>query len=69
MQRSAALDGARIYRTLTTALFGLWVLFFWQVAVTAFEVPRVLLPAPSAIVASMLEQWATLAAATSCRRC
>ncbi len=60
VQRSAALDGARVYRTLTTALFGLWVLFFWQVGVTAFEVPRVLLPAPSAIVASMLGQWDTL---------
>ena len=60
VRRSAALDGSRIYRTLTTALFGLWVLFFWQVAVTAFEVPRVLLPAPSAIVASMLAQWSTL---------
>ena len=60
VQRSAALDGARIYRTLTAALFGMWVLFFWQVAVTAFEVPRVLLPAPSMIVASMLAQWQTL---------
>ncbi len=46
--------------TLTAALFGLWVLFFWQVGVTAFEVPRVLLPAPSAIVASMLAQSSTL---------
>ncbi len=60
VQRSAALDGARLYRTLTAALFGLWVLFFWQVAVTAFEVPRVLLPAPSMIVASMLVQWDAL---------
>jgi NitT/TauT family transport system permease protein len=60
VQRSAALEGWRLYRTLTAALFGLWVLFFWQVTVTAFEVPRVLLPAPSMIVASMLEQWDTL---------
>ena len=60
VQRSAALAGSRLYGTLTSALFGLWVLFFWQVGVTAFEVPRVLLPAPSAIVQSMLAQWDTL---------
>jgi NitT/TauT family transport system permease protein len=60
VQRSAALDGSRLYGTLTSALFGLWVLFFWQVGVTAFEVPRVLLPAPSAIVQSMLAQRDTL---------
>jgi NitT/TauT family transport system permease protein len=60
VQRSAALEGSRLYGTLTAALFGLWVLFFWQVGVTAFEVPRVLLPAPSAIVQSMLAQRDTL---------
>jgi len=60
VQRSAALTGSRLYGSLTSALFGLWVLFFWQVGVTAFEVPRVLLPAPSAIVQSMLAQWDTL---------
>jgi NitT/TauT family transport system permease protein len=60
VQRSAALEGSRLYGTLTAALFGLWVLFFWQVGVTAFEVPRVLLPAPSAIVESMLAQSSTL---------
>ena len=56
VQRCAALDGSRLYGTLTAALFGLWVLFFWQVGVTAFEVPRVLLPAPTAIVQSLLER-------------
>ena len=60
VQRVAALDGRRAYGSATAALFGLWVLFLWQVGVTAFDVPRVLLPAPSAIVASMLEQWDTL---------
>jgi NitT/TauT family transport system permease protein len=60
VQRSASLEGSRLYGTLTAALFGLWVLFFWQVGVTAFEVPRVLLPAPSAIVESMLAQSSTL---------
>jgi NitT/TauT family transport system permease protein len=60
VQRSAALDGTRLYGTLTAALFGLWVLFFWQVGVIAFGVPRVLLPAPAAIIQSMLAQWDTL---------
>lgn len=56
VQRCAALDGSRFYGPLTAALFGLWVLFFWQVGVTAFEVPRVLLPAPTAIVQSLVER-------------
>jgi len=60
VQRVAALDGRRAYGSATAALFGLWILYFWQVGVTTFDVPRVLLPAPSAIVASMFEQWATL---------
>jgi NitT/TauT family transport system permease protein len=56
----AALDGPRWAGPLTAALFGLWVLFFWQVGVTVFEVPRVLLPAPWAIVQSMADNTATL---------
>jgi len=39
----------------TAGLFGLWVLFFWEVLVRALEVPRVLLPAPSLILGSMAE--------------
>ncbi|MDE2396020.1 MAG: ABC transporter permease [Burkholderiales bacterium] len=60
VQRCAALEGGRWTGTLTAALFGLWVLFFWQVGVSAFQVPRVLLPSPSAIVASMAEHRALL---------
>jgi NitT/TauT family transport system permease protein len=33
----------------TPLLFGLWVLVFWQVLTQAFDVPQVLLPAPSLI--------------------
>jgi NitT/TauT family transport system permease protein len=33
----------------TPLLFGAWVLLFWQLGVEAFDVPRVLLPAPSVI--------------------
>ena len=56
----AALDAARIYGTLTAALFGLWVLYYWQLLVVAFDVPRVLLPPPSLIVQSMAEHGALL---------
>ena len=37
---------------LTAGLFGLWVVFFWEMLVRAPEVPRVLLPAPSLILSS-----------------
>jgi len=40
---------------LTAGLFGLWVLAFWEAGVRVFDVPRVLLPAPSAIAASLVE--------------
>jgi NitT/TauT family transport system permease protein len=61
IQRTAALQGtSRAVGLLTAALFGLWVVYFWQLLVTAFEVPRVLLPAPWLIVRSMAEHSATL---------
>ena len=55
IRRLAALDGHRLFAPLTAALFGLWVLYFWQLLVVAFEVPRVLLPAPWLIVLSLLD--------------
>ena len=61
VQRLAALDGQRWHGTATAALFGVWILYFWQVSVTLFDVPRVLLPAPLAIVQLMAERWDTLA--------
>ena len=61
IQRTAALGGsARIVGLCTAALFGLWVLYFWQLLVTAFEVPRVLLPAPWLIANALAEHSATL---------
>jgi NitT/TauT family transport system permease protein len=60
VKRCAAIEGPRWAGPLTAGLFGLWVLFFWQVGVTVFEVPRVLLPSPWAIVQSMGEHAATL---------
>jgi NitT/TauT family transport system permease protein len=61
VQQVAALDGKRWYGTATAALFGLWVVYFWQVAVTLFDVPRVLLPAPSFIGQMLVDRWDTLA--------
>jgi NitT/TauT family transport system permease protein len=55
IRRVAAIQGTRFDGVLTAGLFGLWVLYFWQLLVVAFEVPRVLLPAPSLIVQSLLD--------------
>ncbi|MES2879771.1 MAG: ABC transporter permease [Pseudomonadota bacterium] len=60
IRRMAALDGRRIYGLLTAALFGLWVIYFWQLLVVACEVPRVLLPPPSLIAQSIASHWPTL---------
>jgi NitT/TauT family transport system permease protein len=46
----------------TPLLFGLWVLLFWELLCAGFEVPRVLLPAPSLVWASLLAGWDTLLA-------
>jgi NitT/TauT family transport system permease protein len=61
VRQVAALDGHPAYGTLSAALFGLWVLVFWQLGVTLFNVPRVLLPAPSWIGQMLLDRWDTLA--------
>nr|MDP2190020.1 ABC transporter permease [Rhodoferax sp.] len=60
IRRLAALDGGRIYGMLTAALFGLWVVYFWQLLVLAFEVPKVLLPPPSLILQSIASHGPTL---------
>ena len=51
----AALDGRRRVGMVTAALFGIWIIYFWQVLVVAFEVPRVLLPPPGLILSAMGE--------------
>jgi NitT/TauT family transport system permease protein len=62
VRRLAALDerGA-VGRFGTPLLFGAWVLVFWQLLTQAFDVPRVLLPAPSLIWQSLLINFAVLA--------
>ena len=61
VQRLAAIDGQRWLGLATAALFGLWVLYIWELGVRLFDVPRVLLPAPSFIAAAMVERWDLLA--------
>ncbi|MFZ4623501.1 MAG: ABC transporter permease, partial [Rhodoferax sp.] len=56
----AALDGDRWVGMVTAALFGLWILYFWQLLVVAFDVPRVLLPPPKLIVQAIASHSATL---------
>ena len=45
----------------TPLLFGAWLLVFWELLTTALQIPRVLLPAPSAIGSAFLGAFATLA--------
>ena len=52
--RVAALNG-RWAGMATAALFGAWVLLFWEILVRALDVPRVLLPAPSLVLGSMAD--------------
>ena len=55
IQRLALLEGRSVDRWLAAAVFGLWVLVFWQVLTLGLGVPRVLLPAPSFIGAALME--------------
>ncbi len=58
----AALDERNpIGRFGTPLLFGAWVLVFWQLLVDGFDVPRVLLPAPSVIGHALLVSLPVLA--------
>jgi NitT/TauT family transport system permease protein len=47
---------------LVPGLFGLWLLVLWEVIVVGFGVPRVLLPAPSAVAEVFAASTPTLAA-------
>jgi NitT/TauT family transport system permease protein len=58
----AALQGRRAYASLTAAVFGIWILYFWQLLVVALDVPRVLLPAPWLILQSLIGHLPTLGA-------
>ena len=53
VQRLAALKRPAWAPALTAGLFGLWLLLLWEQLVTAFAVPRVLLPPPSSVVVAL----------------
>jgi NitT/TauT family transport system permease protein len=53
--RVAGLQGGRWTGMVTAALFGVWVVLFWEILVRALDVPRVLLPAPSLIMGSLAD--------------
>ena len=61
LRRLSALDpkGWQV-RFATPLLFGFWVLLFWEMLTQGFEVPKVLLPAPSVVWASLLNGAPTL---------
>ena len=44
----------------TPLLFGAWVLVFWQVLVQAFDVPQVLLPAPTLVAHALVASFGVL---------
>lgn len=60
VRRMAVLDGGRGVGMATAGLFGLWIIYFWQLLVVAFEVPRVLLPPPSLIVQAFVSHSTVL---------
>jgi NitT/TauT family transport system permease protein len=61
LRRLAALDpkGWQV-RFATPLLFGAWVLVFWELLTQGFDVPKVLLPAPTVVWASLLNGLPTL---------
>ncbi|KAA8998501.1 ABC transporter permease [Affinibrenneria salicis] len=55
VQRLANSRARRLPDGAVATLFGLWVLYFWQLLVTVFAVPQVLLPAPLDIVRALYD--------------
>jgi len=51
-----------VYSAAAPVAFGVWLVFLWQVVVTGFSIPSVLLPAPSAIWEAILTAHGTLGA-------
>jgi NitT/TauT family transport system permease protein len=47
--RSPTRTGQRVLDIAVPTLFGIWMLVFWEATVRAFEIPAVLLPAPTMI--------------------
>jgi NitT/TauT family transport system permease protein len=61
MAHLTAMPRDRTRQILVPALFGLLFVFLWQAVVVGFAIPSVLLPTPTAIVAAIVRESATLA--------
>jgi NitT/TauT family transport system permease protein len=61
VQRLAASHHARLPQGAVAGLFGIWLLYFWQLLITVFAVPQVILPAPSTIVQALYDNAGLLA--------
>ncbi len=54
MEMMSAVKGGRVISLVVPALFGMWLLYLWQVITTGFQIPSVLLPSPSLIWAAIM---------------
>ena len=61
MQHISALPASRAYALIVPVLFGIALIYIWQSGVVGFAVPRILLPAPSEILAALGREAVTLA--------
>lgn len=61
VQRLTHTESKHLPQGAIAGLFGLWLLYFWQLMVTVFAIPQVLLPAPSDIVLALLDNARLLA--------
>ena len=66
LRRLAALESSHALvdatgRYGTPLLFGVWAIVFWQLLTRAFEVPQVLLPAPTVVARSLVAGFGVLA--------
>jgi NitT/TauT family transport system permease protein len=60
MEHVTGLPKARFWSILVPLIFGACLVYLWQAIIVAFEVPKVLLPAPTQIVSALINNFPTL---------
>lgn len=60
MQHVTGLPKRRLWSILVPVIFGICLIYLWEAMVVAFDVPRVLLPAPTQIVDALIKNFPTL---------
>jgi NitT/TauT family transport system permease protein len=60
LDQNARHANGRFSRWLAPLLLGLSLIYLWELVVQAFEVPRVLLPAPHAVAQALASRWEVL---------